>query len=65
MDLIFHILINRIKRTMGSGAVKKLSPAGIVEWLKHRSKYRIAGVSSLDYLPFIKTLHIQNFLITD
>lgn len=53
-------LINRIKRTMGSGAVKKLSPAGIVEWLKHRSKYRIAGVSSLDYLPLYK-----NFTYTE
>jgi len=53
-------LINRIKRTMGAGAVKKLSPAGIVEWLKHRSKYRIAGVSSLDYLPLYK-----NFTYTE
>jgi DNA polymerase elongation subunit (family B) len=53
-------LVNRIKRTMGSGAVKKLSPAGIVEWLKHRSKYRIAGVSSLDYLPLYK-----NFTYTE
>jgi len=53
-------LVNRIKRTMGAGAVKKLSPAGIVEWLKHRSKYRIAGVSSLDYLPLYK-----NFTYTE
>ena len=53
-------LINRIKRTMGSGAVKKLSPCGIVQWLKHRSKYRIAGVSSLDYLPLYK-----NFTYTE
>ena len=27
-------LVNRIKRIMGMGAVKKLSPCGIVEWLK-------------------------------
>lgn len=53
-------LINRIKRTMGSGAVKKLSPAGIVEWLKHRNKFRIVGVSSLDYLPLYK-----NFTYTE
>jgi len=53
-------LVNRIKRIMGMGAVKKLSPCGIVEWLKHRSKYRIAGISSLDYLPLYK-----NFTYTE
>lgn len=53
-------LINRIKNIMGAGAVKKLSPAGIVEWLKHRNKWRIFGVSSLDYLPLYK-----NFTYTE
>ena len=53
-------LINRIKNTMGAGAVKKLSPAGIVEYLKHRNTWKIAGVSSLDYLKLYK-----NFTYTE
>ena len=53
-------MIRRIKRLMGMGAVNKLSPAGIVEWLKHREKFRIVGVSSLDYLPLYK-----NFTYTE
>ena len=47
-------LVNRIKKLLGSGAVKKLSPAGIVEWNKHRDRYKIFGVSSLDYLTLYK-----------
>jgi len=43
-------LVNRIKRVLGAQAVKKLSPAGIVEWNKNRERYKIFGVSSLDYL---------------
>ena len=47
-------MVNRIKKLLGSGAVKKLSPAGIVEWNKHRERYKIFGVSSLDYLTLYK-----------
>lgn len=47
-------LINRIKRVLGAQAVKKLSPAGIVEWNKNRERYKIFGVSSLDYLTLYK-----------
>ena len=47
-------LVNRIKKILGSGAVKRLSPAGIVEWNKHRERYKIFGVSSLDYLTLYK-----------
>ena len=47
-------LVNRIKKILGAQAVKKLSPAGIVEWNKHREKYKIFGVSSLDYLTLYK-----------
>jgi len=47
-------LVNRIKRILGAQAVKKLSPAGIVEWNKNRERYKIFGVSSLDYLTLYK-----------
>jgi DNA polymerase elongation subunit (family B) len=47
-------LINRIKKVLGAQAVKKLSPAGIVEWNKNRGRYKIFGVSSLDYLTLYK-----------
>jgi DNA polymerase elongation subunit (family B) len=47
-------LVNRIKKLLGAQAVKKLSPAGIVEWNKHRQRYKIFGVSSLDYLTLYK-----------
>ena len=47
-------LVNRIKKVLGAQAVKKLSPAGIVEWSKSRERYKIFGVSSLDYLTLYK-----------
>ena len=47
-------LINRIKNILGVQATKKLSPAGIVEWNKNRERYKIFGVSSLDYLTLYK-----------
>jgi len=47
-------LVNRIKRVLGAQAIKKLSPAGIVDWNKNRERYKIFGVSSLDYLTLYK-----------
>ena len=47
-------LINRIKRLLGMGVVNNLSPVGIVNWNKHRDKYTIFGVSSLDYMRLYK-----------
>jgi len=47
-------LVNRIKKVLGAQAVKKLSPAGIVDWNKNRERYKIFGVSSLDYLTLYK-----------
>jgi DNA polymerase elongation subunit (family B) len=47
-------LINRIKKLLGAQAINKLSPAGIVEWSKNRERYKIFGVSSLDYLTLYK-----------
>lgn len=53
-------LINRCKRVLGANAVKKLSPIGNVEWSKTRNRYKIHGVSSLDYLRLY-----QNFTYTE
>jgi len=53
-------LINRCKRVLGAQSIKKLSPIGIVEWNKHRERYKIYGVSSLDYLKLYK-----NFTYTE
>jgi DNA polymerase elongation subunit (family B) len=47
-------LINRCKNVLGAQSIKKLSPAGIVDWNKNREKYKILGVSSLDYLTLYK-----------
>jgi DNA polymerase elongation subunit (family B) len=47
-------LINRIKKILGAQAINKLSPAGIVEWSKSKERYKIFGVSSLDYLTLYK-----------
>jgi DNA polymerase elongation subunit (family B) len=53
-------LINRCKRVLGASSVKKLSPIGNVEWSKTRNRYKIHGVSSLDYLRLY-----QNFTYTE
>jgi DNA polymerase elongation subunit (family B) len=53
-------LINRIKKVLGPKSANKLSPAGIVEWNKHRERYKIFGVSSLDYIKLYK-----NFTYTE
>ena len=47
-------LINRCKNVLGAQSIKKLSPSGIVDWNKNREKYKIFGVSSLDYLTLYK-----------
>ena len=52
-------LIGRIKKVLGAQAVKKLSPAGVVEQSKS-GKWKILGVSSLDYLKLYK-----NFTYTE
>lgn len=53
-------LMNRIKNKLGSGALKKLSPAGIVRCDNKYGRYKILGVSSLDYLRLYK-----NFTYTE
>ena len=52
-------LIGRIKKVLGAQAIKKLSPAGIVEQSKS-GKWKILGVSSLDYIKLYK-----NFTYTE
>ena len=52
-------LIGRIKKVLGVQAIKKLSPAGIVEQSKS-GKWKILGVSSLDYIKLYK-----NFTYTE
>jgi DNA polymerase elongation subunit (family B) len=52
-------LIGRCKKVLGAQAIKKLSPAGIVEQNKS-GKWKIFGVSSLDYIKLYK-----NFTYTE
>ena len=43
-------LYNRTRRIMGDNVANALSPIGIVEYSEYKNRYKIAGVSSLDYL---------------
>ncbi len=52
-------LIGRCKKVLGAQSIKKLSPAGVVEQSKS-GKWKILGVSSLDYLKLYK-----NFTYTE
>jgi DNA polymerase elongation subunit (family B) len=47
-------LYNRIKQQCGPNTAGRLSPIGKLKYSKFRSKYQIAGVSSLDYLDLYK-----------
>ena len=55
-------LLGRCKKVLGAQSINKLSPVGIVDYDPKREKYKIFGVSSLDY---IKTSHIRNYQIID
>lgn len=48
-------LYNRITNVLGEDMSQCLSPIGIVKWDKHKEKYKLAGVSCLDYLRLYKT----------
>jgi DNA polymerase elongation subunit (family B) len=52
-------LMGRCKKVLGAQAIKKFSPAGIVEQTKS-GKWKIFGVSSLDYIKLYK-----NFTYTE
>ena len=47
-------LYNRTKRVLGYQFANALSPIGEVFYSEHKSRYKIAGVSSLDYLELYK-----------
>ena len=43
-------LYNRTTRVLGQEIANTLSPIGRVQWMDSKNRYKIAGVSSLDYL---------------
>jgi DNA polymerase elongation subunit (family B) len=47
-------LYNRLRQVCGQSIANKLSPIGKVKYSERMEKYRIAGVSSLDYLDLYK-----------
>ena len=47
-------LYNRMCKILGENIARTLSPIKDVIWLKHRNRYRISGVSCLDYLALYK-----------
>ena len=47
-------LYNRTKRVMGESFANALSPIGEVFYSEHKRRYKIAGVSCLDYLSLYK-----------
>ena len=47
-------LFNRTKIVLGEDSACLLSPIGVVKWIDYKKKYRIAGVSCLDYLSLYK-----------
>ena len=47
-------LLGRSKKVLGAQAIRKLSPAGIVDYNPKKEKWKIFGVSSLDYLKLYK-----------
>jgi len=47
-------LYNRIRQVCGPSVANRLSPIGKVKYSERQEKYRIAGVSSLDYLDLYK-----------
>ena len=47
-------LYNRSTRVVGQHVADMLSPIGQVFWSEHKNRYKIAGVSQLDYLPLYR-----------
>jgi DNA polymerase elongation subunit (family B) len=47
-------LYNRIRQVCGKGTANRLSPIGRVKYSDRMERYKIAGVSSLDYLDLYK-----------
>ena len=53
-------LLGRCKKVLGSQSIKKFSPVGIVDYNPKKEKWKIFGVSSLDYIKLYK-----NFTYTE
>ena len=47
-------MYNRAQQIVGQTIANFLSPIGIVQWNEYVKKYKIAGVSCLDYLALYK-----------
>jgi len=47
-------LYNRAQQVLGSDIASSLSPINIVQWSDFQDRYKIAGVSTLDYLSLYK-----------
>lgn len=47
-------LYNRLVKVLGENMARTMSPIKDVIWLKHRNRYRISGVSCLDYMALYK-----------
>lgn len=47
-------LYNRLVKVLGESTARTMSPIKDVIWLKHRNRYRISGVSCLDYMALYK-----------
>jgi DNA polymerase elongation subunit (family B) len=47
-------LYNRLVKVVGESTARTMSPIKDVIWLKHRNRYRISGVSCLDYMALYK-----------
>ena len=47
-------LYNRTRKVMGDSFANALSPIGIVDYSENKNRYKIAGVSCLDYLRLYK-----------
>ena len=47
-------LMGRAKKVLGAQSIKKMSPAGIVDYNPKKERWKIFGVSSLDYLKLYK-----------
>jgi DNA polymerase elongation subunit (family B) len=57
-------LYNRLKQVCGNGIANRLSPIGKVKYSERLERYRIAGVSCLDYLDLYKKFtytQLQNY----
>ena len=47
-------LYNRTRRVLGDSFANSLSPIGDIFYLEHKNRYKIAGVSCLDYLKLYR-----------